>query len=84
VDETIEARRAELVRQMEIELAALQRWRRRSKPGSPDASDGAGFVVRLVELHDQIVELDPLAFEQVPPYGFGCRTRKSSVLCRPD
>jgi len=69
VDETIETKRAELVRQMEIELAALQRWSVALEARVAGCSlTVRDLLVRLVELHDQVVELDPLAFEQVPPY----------------
>lgn len=69
VDETLEPRRAELVRLMELELAALRRW------SAVLAGQVTGcsltvrdLLARLIELRDSSVELDPLAREQVPPY----------------
>ncbi|MEJ1971149.1 MAG: AAA domain-containing protein [Lacunisphaera sp.] len=69
IDETIEARRGELVRLMDIELAALRRW------SDLLAGQVAGcsltvrdLLARLVELRDAAIELDPLAREQVPSY----------------
>lgn len=70
LDETLESRRTELVRLMGIELAALQRWNdaltARVEGGSLTVR---GLLARLVELRDAHVDLDPLAREQVPPYG---------------
>ena len=69
VDETIDARRTELIRLMDIELAALRRW----SDTLAAQIDGCSLSVRallarLVELKDASVELDPLAREWVPPY----------------
>jgi predicted DNA-binding WGR domain protein len=69
IDETLESRRAELVRLMDIELAALRRWNdvltARVENCSLTVRD---LLARLVELRDATVSLDPLAREQVPPY----------------
>ncbi|HEY4248473.1 MAG TPA: AAA domain-containing protein [Lacunisphaera sp.] len=69
IDETIDARRTELIRVMDIELAALCRW----SDTLAAQIDGCSLSVRallarLVELKDASVELDPLAREWVPPY----------------
>lgn len=70
LDDTIEARRSELVRSMEIELAALQRWTEALEHRVADCSLVVrDLLLRLIELRPALVELDPLAFEQVPPYG---------------
>jgi predicted DNA-binding WGR domain protein len=69
IDETVEARRAELARQMEVELAALQRWTAALEARVTGCSlTVRDLFARLVELGSQQVELDPLAFEQVPAY----------------
>ncbi len=69
VDETVESRRAELVRQMEVELAALQRWTDALEAQVAGCSLSVrDLLARLIELRGHAVELDPLAFEQVPPY----------------
>lgn len=69
IDETIEARRTELVRLMEIELAALRRWTDALEANVAGCSlTVRDLLARLVALRAHAVELDPLAFEQVPPY----------------
>ena len=69
VDETVESRRAELVRQMEIELAALQRWTDALEAKVAGCSLSVrDLLARLIELRAHAADLDPLAFEQVPPY----------------
>ena len=69
IDETVEVRRAELVRQMETELAALKRWTDTLEARVVGCSlTVRALLARLVELHTQIVDLEPLAFEQVPTY----------------
>jgi predicted DNA-binding WGR domain protein len=70
LDEKIESRRAELLQTMELELAALQRW----SDALESQVAGCSITVRallgrLVDLHAQQVELDPVSFEQVPAYG---------------
>ena len=69
LDETIDARRTELIRLMDIELAALRRW----SDTLAAQIDGCSLSVRallarLIELKDVSVELDHLAREWVPPY----------------
>ncbi len=69
LDERIDGRRAELLRLMEGELAALRRW----SDTLAAQVDGCSLSVRtllarLVELKDAAVELEPLAREWVPPY----------------
>jgi predicted DNA-binding WGR domain protein len=69
IDEEVETRRAELVRQMEIELAALKRWTEALESQVAGCSVTVrDLLARLIELRPQAVDLDPLAFEQVPPY----------------
>ncbi len=69
LDEALDARRAELLRLMEIELTALRRWNETLAA----RVDGCSLTVRellarLVELRDAAAPLDPLARELVPPY----------------
>jgi predicted DNA-binding WGR domain protein len=55
---------------MENELAALQRWSDALESKVAGCSVTVrDLLARLVELKPHGVELDPLAFEQVPPYG---------------
>jgi hypothetical protein len=69
LDETVEPRRNELARQMEVELAALQRWTEALESRVRECSlTVRDLLARLVELSAHQVELDPLAFETVPPY----------------
>lgn len=69
IDDTVETRRAELVRQMEVELAALQRWTAVLEARVSGCSIAVrDLLTRLVDLRAHAVELDPLAFEQVPAY----------------
>jgi len=69
LDESLEARRTELVRQLEREHAALQRW----TEAMQTRLDGASITVRallarLIELRPHRVDLDALTLEQVPAY----------------
>ncbi|MBE2213010.1 MAG: WGR domain-containing protein [Opitutaceae bacterium] len=69
LDETLEARRTELIRQLEREHAALQRWTEAMQA----RLDGASITVRallarLIELRPHRVDLDALTLEQVPAY----------------
>ncbi len=69
IDETVETRRAELVRLMDAELVALQRWTDALESKLPGCSlTVRDLLARLIELRAHTVELDPLAFEQVPSY----------------
>ncbi|MEO6568769.1 MAG: AAA domain-containing protein, partial [Opitutaceae bacterium] len=69
IDETIETRRAELTRQMDLELAALKRWTDALEAKVAGCSVAVReLLARLVDLRTQAVDLDPLAFEQVPSY----------------
>ena len=69
LDESLEPRRAEVVRQIELELAALRRWTTALEAHVADASlTVRGLLERLVDLRSHAVDLDPLTFEQVPPY----------------
>jgi predicted DNA-binding WGR domain protein len=69
LDETLEARRSELSRQMDTELAGFQRWTQALEAQVQGCSlPVRDLLRRLVELRPHAVELDPLAFESVPGY----------------
>ncbi len=69
IDDAIEARRGELLRQLENELAALQRWTDALESRVAGCSVTVReLLARLIELKAERVDLDPLAFEQVPPF----------------
>ncbi|HWA24476.1 MAG TPA: WGR domain-containing protein [Lacunisphaera sp.] len=69
VDATLETRRADLLRLMEIELAALDAWNRvLSQPQPAGSFTVRELLNRLIELKGDAVDLDALAREQVPGY----------------
>jgi hypothetical protein len=69
LDDTIETRRVDLTRQMELEVSALRRWTDALECNVADCSlTVRDLLARLVNLRPHVVELEPLSFEQVPPY----------------
>ncbi|MBL9203465.1 MAG: WGR domain-containing protein [Opitutaceae bacterium] len=69
LDETLDARRDACARQMEAELAALQRWSTALESRVAESSLTVHALLgRLVELRSSRVTLDPLNQEWVPSY----------------
>ena len=69
LDQTLETRRTTLARQMELEVAALRRWTETLEGNVAECSlTVRDLLARLVELRPHVPQLDPLSFEQVPPY----------------